>query len=191
MRRSPPSTSLSHATIACVILLALFTTCTTSPADSTGNHAEPRYHSGEPGPPAAVIETPESRIERIGDLQSVDSGTVLKSARRFARETQQLITRGDFDGWRRLLSDGYRDHFDDSRNLERISQYARLRRAGILLETLEDYFDHVVRTSRHGTSVDRVEVIDDRRAIAYATVEGDEFVLYHLVWDDGWKIGRY
>ena len=190
MHRSPPSTTSSRSTISCVILLTFFSACATAPADSTGSHAEGTSRPDEPGPPAAVIETPESRIERVGDLQSVDSGTVLRSARRFARETQRLITLGDFDGWRRLLSDGYRDHYDDSRNLERISQYARLRHAGILLESLEDYFDHVVRTSRHGTSVDRVEIIDDRRAIAYAKVDGDEFVLYHLVWDDGWKIGR-
>lgn len=191
MYRSPSSTILRYATLSCVILLSYMSACATTSRDSTGKPTEHSPRVAQSVPPAAIMESPESTIERASTLFSVDSGTVLESARRFANEIQHLIDRGDFDGWKRVLSDAYRKYYDDSRNLARISQYVRLRREGIVLDSLRDYFEHVVRESRDGTSVDRVEVMDDRHAIAYTEVDGKEFVLYGLLWDDGWKIDRY
>ncbi len=191
MDRSPSLTTAAHVMISGAIVLALFVACATNPPDSPGDDVVRRTNRAASIPPAPATESPESRIERVGDLRSLDSDTVLISAQRFARETQQLIDRGDFDGWKKLLSDGYREHYGDAQKLERLSQHARLRHAGIHLESLQDYFDHVVRMSRHDTSVDRVKIIDEQRAIAFAKVNGEEFVLYHLIWDDGWEIDRY
>ncbi|MFP4644384.1 MAG: hypothetical protein ACLFM0_08515, partial [Spirochaetales bacterium] len=126
------------------------------------------------------------------ELTQLANETVFHELRRFAAYAHERIAAGDFATWSGLLSEAYTAHYRDREHLKELSRRPVLRRRGITLETLEDYFDHVVVESRHETEVEFVEVVDEDQAIAYTTVDGEQVVLMLAVVENGyWKIGRY
>lgn len=102
-----------------------------------------------------------------------------------------IIQRKDYEAWLADLSPEYRKHYSDPEVLAKLSESGVLKRLGIKLATLEDYFLYVVYPSRQNDRVDDIEFIgeNDIRAITVNS-KGERLILYYLERiDDTWKIG--
>lgn len=101
-----------------------------------------------------------------------------------------VIQAKDYDAWSMVLTDAYRDHYSSAETLAQISESPVLRRQGIVLHTLKDYFLYVVYPSRQHDRVDDIEFLQATRVRAITvTAKGERLVLYNLEKiGDTWKI---
>jgi hypothetical protein len=101
-----------------------------------------------------------------------------------------IIQAKDYESWLAVLSADYRDHYSSAETLARISDAAILKRQGIVLKSLQDYFVHVVYPSRQNDRVDDIEFIaPDRIRAIIINPKGERLVLYNLEKiGDTWKI---
>lgn len=105
-------------------------------------------------------------------------------------ELNTIIGRGNFDGWKRFLTQEYIDFTTDPANLKKISDSPILKENKIVLRDLRDYFQYVVRPSRSSARLDRIEMLDNSHVKALTVINDVPILLYWLVKIDGeWKIG--
>jgi hypothetical protein len=101
-----------------------------------------------------------------------------------------IIARSDFDQWRSYLTDDYARSRGSPDFLAKASSAAVLKKNGIVLKNLKDYFDDVVVRSRQQVTLSDIEFVDATHVKAYTRVQGTLYILYYLVHeDDRWKIG--
>jgi len=101
-----------------------------------------------------------------------------------------IIQAKDYESWSSALTAEYRAHYSSKETLARISDAPVLKRQGIALRSLKDYFIHVVYPSRQNDRVDDIEFIDANRIRAITiNAKGERLVLYNLEKiGDTWKI---
>lgn len=101
-----------------------------------------------------------------------------------------IIQAKDFQSWSSALTPDYLSHYSKAETLAEISAAPVLKRQGIVLRSIQDYFTHVVYPSRQNDRVDDIEFVDAThiRAITI-NVKGERLVLYNLEKiGDTWKI---
>jgi len=102
----------------------------------------------------------------------------------------KIIAAGDYDGWRGYLTEEYIQSRSTAEFLADASNAAVLKKNGIVLKSLRDYFDNVVVRSRLQATLDDIQFLDETHVKAIALVQGTPVILYYLVHEDGrWKIG--
>ncbi len=108
----------------------------------------------------------------------------------FIGKLNSIIQAKNYEEWLAELTQEYRDYYSSAETLARISDAAVLKRQKIVLNSLKDYFIHVVYPSRQKDRVDDIEFIDESRIRAITlNVKGERLVLYNLEKiDDTWKI---
>ncbi len=100
------------------------------------------------------------------------------------------IKEKDFELWASYLSSAYAKRTAGEDFLLRASQSAVLRRNGITLRSLKDYFLYVVVPSRSQARLDDILFVDETHVKAIARVNDQPVILYWLVKSDArWKIG--
>jgi hypothetical protein len=102
-----------------------------------------------------------------------------------------IIRRQDYDAWLSHLTDEYIRYYSDAEVLAKYSEYPIIKRKGIILLTLKDYFINVVYPSRQNDKVDDIEFVGENliKAITVSP-KGDRNILYMLEkHGDAWKIG--
>lgn len=102
-----------------------------------------------------------------------------------------IIRAKDFDSWTTYLSPEYRAALSDPEFLAKVSDNPVLKRQGVVLRELKDYFIYVVVPSRAWARLDDIEFIGQHRVIAYTVnkATGERLRLYNLENVDGsWKI---
>lgn len=124
------------------------------------------------------------------------SEAVLESAlfdiRSFIDDLNGIVQARDYEAWNQYLTEAYRAHYSSPEVLAELSENFIIRRQGIVLQSLRDYFIYVVYPSRQNDKVDEIEFIDQDlvRAYTYDT-RGNRLVLYTLQnVDSTWKITR-
>jgi len=131
---------------------------------------------GEPGQPYVVSEEVYQKT-----FEEIDGVIV---------ELNAIIKARDFAGWNGRLSDAYRERTSSPDYLAGVSESAALRKNGITLRSLEDYFEQVVVPSRSSVKLDRLAFVDATHVKAITVIQGEPYILYWLVREDGtWKIG--
>jgi hypothetical protein len=103
----------------------------------------------------------------------------------------QIIRRQDYDAWISHLTPEYVDFYSDPLILAKYSEYPIIKRKGIKLQTLKDYFINVVYPSRQNDKVDDIEFVRENliKAITVSP-KGERNILYMLEkHGDAWKIG--
>jgi hypothetical protein len=101
-----------------------------------------------------------------------------------------IIARDDYDQWRSYLTEDYERSRGSPEFLAEASGAAVLRKDGIVLRSLKDYFDDVVVRSRQQVTLSEIAFIDATHVKAYTRVQGTLYILYYLVReDDRWKVG--
>jgi len=100
------------------------------------------------------------------------------------------ISAGDYDGWLTYLTVEYVQSRSSASFLADASNAGVLKKNGIVLKTLRDYFDHVVVASRLQATLDDIQFVDETHVKAIALVQGTPVILYYLVRENGeWKVG--
>jgi hypothetical protein len=102
----------------------------------------------------------------------------------------KIIQAKDFEEWAKVLTQDYRQHYSSGETLAKLSESSVLKRQGVVLKSLEDYFKYVVYPSRQNDRVDDIEFIEPEKIRAIlVNPKGERLVLYNLEKiGDTWKI---
>jgi hypothetical protein len=189
-----------------VILLFVLISCRSySPAEAAGSpdRADPPAQNGGPS------ELPIRQGERVSGVRPADPASISvepafdpSSITREEHdntklEIQQLIQKlngiiraKDYHAWASYLDSGYFAMISSPEYLEQVSKSAVLVRQRIVLNSTQDYFNHVVVPSRAHDRVDEIEFISRTRVKAYTINKaGSKLRLYDLErTGGGWKI---
>ncbi|MBU0928687.1 MAG: hypothetical protein KKA67_13115 [Spirochaetes bacterium] len=167
----------------------------------------------EPLPQEPVISTePVEAVPEEKPAEAVEPATVpetvpfdpstvsveLKQAtffdvRALIQGLNSIIQAKDYEAWSSALTGDYKAYYSSTETLAKISEAPVLKRQGIALRTLQDYFIHVVYPSRQNDRVDDIEFIDANRIRAITiNAKGERLVLYNLEKiGDTWKIATW
>jgi len=137
-------------------------------------------------PAAAVVVAPFDPATVSVELKQATFFDV----RSFIQGLNSIIQAKDYESWSSALTPGYQEYYSSGETLARISDAAVLKRQGIVLRSLQDYFIHVVYPSRQNDRVDDIEFISNDRIRAITiNPKGERLVLYNLEKiGDTWKI---
>ena len=102
----------------------------------------------------------------------------------------RLISAGDYDGWVSYLTEDYITSTSSKAFLADASRAQVLKKNGIVLKSLRDYFNNVVVQSHLQATLDDIQFLDETHVKAIALVQGTPVILYYLVRENGgWKVG--
>lgn len=144
-------------------------------------------------------EQPDANAEAASLEAAFDPETVPEELRQetfndiksLIEKLNDIIRRRDYNAWIECLTEEYLVHYSDPVILAEISQEPVLRRYGITLRTLQDYFNNVVFPSRQNMRIDDIEFMGpDRVEAITVNAKEERLVLYNLEKiGDTWKIG--
>jgi hypothetical protein len=166
--------------------------------------------SPKPAPaPTPPVEAPAAPVETITELPPTPASNPVEPSfdptkvtaevktatfvdvRALIESLNLLIRQQDYNGWLSHLTDEYIAYYSDPEVLAKYSEYPIIKRKGIKLTTLKDYFVNVVYPSRQNDKVDDIEFVQGN-LIKAITVnpKGERNILYMLEkHGDAWKIG--
>jgi hypothetical protein len=102
----------------------------------------------------------------------------------------RIISDKDYDTWTTYLTKDYVRVTGSSEFLADASGSSVLKKNGIVLKSLKDYFDNVVVRSRIEATLDDITFVDATHVKAIAKFKGTPVILYYLVREDErWKVG--
>jgi len=156
-----------------------------------GSPATPVLSSPEPVPVAAPAPaTPTTFFDPTSITPEVKRDT-MEVVQAFINELNQVIRRKDYTVWRGYLTGEYSTFYSAPAVLAEMSESTVLKRQGIKLESLQDYFLYVVYPSRQSVRVDDIEFTSPTQVKAVTiTPSGDRQVYYYLEKvGESWKIG--
>lgn len=105
-------------------------------------------------------------------------------------ELNAIIQARDFVRWEQRLTTAYRERTSSPAYLAEVSQSAALKKNGVTLRSLADYFNQVVVPSRSSVKLDELAFVDATHVKAITVIQGEPYILYWLVREDGtWNIG--
>jgi hypothetical protein len=160
--------------------------------------------AGNPKPNATTTPNAGAEQSALSPDQATDAGAFdptkvtdsVKNAtfvdvRALIESLNQIIRKKDYDGWLSYLTDEYINFYSNPDFLAKNSEYPILKRKGIKLLTLKDYFINVVYPSHQNDEIDDIEFVGEN-TIKAITVnpKGERNILYMLEkHGDAWKIG--
>ncbi len=179
--------TLRSLSLLCILSTILALSCRTVP--------EPPVQ-GSPGPDTGTVgtTTPASDpAETPFDPAAVSAEvkqTTITDVRAFIDTLNLIIRNRDYEAWTGHLTGEYLERYSDPAVLAEISLDPALKRYGIVLRSLRDYFTYVVYPSRQNSKVDDIEFLDKTRIkVLWTDAKGERLVLYNLEKiGDTWKI---
>lgn len=151
----------------------------------------------EPEPVAVPAPEPEPEVEPEPFDPSTISREVFETTKADLQDLigslNAIVRAKDYDAWTAYLAPSYRDALSDPETLARTSESSVLKKQGIVLKSLRDFFFHVVvpsLPSHANARVDDIEFIGPNVVKAFnVTSKGVRIRLYVLEKKDGgWKI---
>jgi hypothetical protein len=134
--------------------------------------------SGGGGPAEKFVVTEEVYQKTFDEIEAVIT------------ELNGIIQARDFARWEKRLTAAYRERTSSPEYLAGVSQSAALKKQGVTLRSLEDYFNQVVVPSRSSAKLDQLAFVDATHVKAITVIQGEPYILYWLVREDGtWNIG--
>ncbi len=188
----------TYSALAGALILISFFACVTPAPPEPVAATPPEPVTVPVVPPEPVVVAPVETPPPV--TTTFDSATISEEVkqitfidiRKFMETLNTVIQTKDFNTWNLYLTDSYRDYYSKSEVLSELSSQYVIKRQGIVLKTLKDYFIYVVYPSRQNDRVDAIEFIGQTRVKAFTTnAKGDRLVLYILEKiGDTWKITR-
>jgi hypothetical protein len=151
------------------------------PAENAPVEVKPQE---SPSPAPVQPFDPSAVTEVVKTATFVDVRALIESL-------NELIRNQDYEAWLSHLTKGYIASYSDPATLSRYSESPIIKRKGIKLLTLKDYFVNVVYPSHQNDKVDDIEFVDENliKAITVSP-KGDRNILYMLEkHGDAWMIG--
>ncbi len=159
-----------------------------TPPDSTTAGSETAEASPEESVPPSNPEAPPADAEFVvsEDLYRKTFGEI----EQLINTLNQSIRDKDYEQWVNYLSPEYADRAGNPKFLADASQSAVLKKNGITLRSLKDYFLYVVVPSRSQAKLDDISFVDERHVKAITVMNEKPVILYWLVKSDArWKMG--
>jgi hypothetical protein len=193
-----PSPRISFPAIAAIpvalVAFILALSCATGPKTvpvtpqtiSTAPTPAPEAAPPEPAPaPAAPTPFDPSAVPaeiKIATIVDVSA---------FIEGLNQIVRMKDFEEWRKNLTDEYISYYSDKAVLDKYSEYPVLKRNGVKLQSLKDFFMNVVYPSHQNDKIDDIEFVGENMIKAITvSPKGDRNILYMLEkHGDAWMIG--
>ncbi len=102
----------------------------------------------------------------------------------------EIIRERNYEKWKTYLTKEYIEKMSDPAFLSKLSESPILKRNGIVLKTLKDYFVYVVVPSRADARLDKIEIIDKTHVKAITIINNNPTILYWLEKvNNQWKVG--
>jgi hypothetical protein len=102
----------------------------------------------------------------------------------------KIIAGADYDGWLGYLTTEYVQATGSASNLAQASNSGVLKKGGVVLKSLKDYFDNVVVASHLQASLSEIQFVDATHVKALTQIQGTSVIFYYLVHEGGrWKVG--
>jgi hypothetical protein len=102
----------------------------------------------------------------------------------------RLISASDYEGWLGYLTADYVQETGGAASLAQASSSGVLKKNGVVLKNLKDYFDNVVVRSHLQASLSEIQFVDATHVKALTQIQGTSVILYYLVQENGrWKVG--
>jgi hypothetical protein len=178
-----------------MIMSTIMMACTTSPViKAPENGPAPIIAPAESAPKPVVVEPAPLPAEPVPFDPSTVSvelkQTTFVNVQELILGLNKIIQAKDFEGWSNVLTQDYRQHYSSAETLAKLSESSVLKRQGVVLKSLEDYFKFVVYPSRQNDRVDDIEFIEPAKIRAIlVNPKGERLVLYNLEKiGDTWKI---
>jgi hypothetical protein len=170
--------------LACAAVFAV--SCVSPPAKSPGTPPEPSKPKENATPAPNTTTPPASGFVASEELYR----TTFREVQEVIAAISALISAGDYDGWLSYLTTDYVASRSSAAFLADASNAAVLKKNGIVLRSLKDYFSNVVVQSRLQATLDDIQFLDETHVKAIALVQGTPVILYYLVHEQGlWKVG--
>jgi hypothetical protein len=101
----------------------------------------------------------------------------------------KIISSGDYAQWVSFLTEAYVQSRSNAEFLATTSNAGVLKKSGIVLKSLQDYFEQVVRPARIQVAVDDITFIDATHVKAIMQIQGNPVIIYYLEREDArWKV---
>jgi hypothetical protein len=146
-----------------------------------------------------IASEPEAKAEPVPAKKEFDPTLVTQEQKKatfvdiraFIESLNTIIKMQDYSAWLAHLTEDYIAYYSDPEMLAKFSEYPVIKRSGIKLKTLKDYFTYVVYPSRQNDQVDDIEFVGETLVKAITVnPKGDRNILYMLEkHGDAWKIG--
>jgi len=105
-------------------------------------------------------------------------------------ELTRIISEDDYAQWLTYLTSDYVGKTGSPAFLDEASQAGVLKKNGIVLTSLQDYFNNVVVRSRLQAKLEDINFVDATHVKAITRIQGAPVILYYLVHEEGrWKVG--
>lgn len=146
--------------------------------------------------PIQETKTEEHTPAALFDPKTVSAElkeTTFFDVKALIQKLNTIIQLKDYNAWLAVLSPEYLEYYSSADTLARLSESPVLKRQGLSLHTLNDYFLNVVYPSRQNDRIDDIEFIAPNKIRAIIiTVKGERLVLYNLEKiGDIWKIAYW
>jgi len=122
----------------------------------------------------AAGKQPAEEVARIAvdtkkpvDLSLESYEDILDEVKAFVDNLNLIIKDKNYFQWRSVLSEERLKEISSAEFLAEVSKTNSMRRRGIVLKTVYDYFLYVVVPSRANSQVDKIDVLDNNRVRAF------------------------
>jgi len=141
-------------------------------------------------PAAPVKDTafdPHSISQEVFNATKID-------VQHFVEKLNHIIRSKNFTAWKEELSPSFFEGISSGQFLQQVSESDALKTRGIVIKTVEDYFNNVVVPSRANSRLDDIEFVSQNRVKAYTIVinregQAQRLRLYDLEYTGNlWKI---
>lgn len=171
-------------TLFCILVLPVILGCASADSESPEDQAhvrEPVQPAARPDENATVTAAPDPTSEETYD-----------DVEQLVDRLNRIIADRNYGSWREQLSETYIETFSDPEVLGEFERAAVLRRSGIRLRTLSDFFHHVVVPSRQDARLEELQPDGERTVLALSEVQGRTVVLYRFIWEEQeWKVAPF
>jgi hypothetical protein len=104
--------------------------------------------------------------QNAGGLTEESYEQVFNEVKAFIENLNMVIRSRNYSKWREALSEERLNEISSPEFLANASKTNSMRRRGIVLKTVYDYFLHVVVPSRANSQVDKIDILDNNRVRA-------------------------
>jgi len=131
---------------------------------AAGKQAEERQAAGK----QAEVNTAVAAVDtqNAGGLTQESYEQIFNEVKVFIENLNIVIRNKNYSKWRDALSKERLNEISSAEFLADVSKTNSMRRRGIVLKTVYDYFLYVVVPSRADSQVDKIDILDNNRVIA-------------------------
>jgi len=104
---------------------------------------------------------------KLGDLTQESYEEILDDVKDFVENLNLIIKGKNYNKWRSVLSEERLNEISSAEFLADVSKTNSMKRRGIVLKTVYDYFLYVVVPSRANSQVDKIDILDNNRVRAF------------------------